>query len=691
MGAVHGRRNPQDVTLQTSGDRKRTRRVLFWVGALAAAVRLVYFSEHTQSAFFGAPVLDEKFYDTIARALVEGRDFAAINPGFRPLLYPQFLAVSYRLGGDWGFALASLAQHFLGVLTAVLVAALAIRLHRRPVAGAVAGGLYVLAGPPLFFEGEILITALFTFLVTVLLWILTRAGLGARRAPIWLAVGMWTAFAAQARPNILLFLAAFPAAALLFERRWADEPSSVESRPGMLLRILFGALPVIGVFLVLAVVGVIQKERIGRFQLLPNAGGINFYLGNKAGADGMIPRQDRSITYGEEYRDSVQVFSVEAYAQDHQESVDPLNVDLGAVDPAEVSRYWRARTLREIGDDPGRWLGLMSRKLFFLLWNREIPNNKSYAFIRDQESVLLRYLPVRWWLLLSLGLVGSVHAWRRGDRHLLFWVATLVLFLALGILLFFVNSRYRVPLWPAMAILAGGALPELADRWRERTFGKLGLWVASIVVLVVLSLFNWLAVPAQSHGRDHFFRSLAYWEKGDLERAELDARQSVRLDPDAAAARFQLGNTALAAGHLQLAFESYIAAASLAPGEPRIFNNLGILYERWQRYDDAYRSYLAAIALAGDYGPALVNAALLELRTGLTDRAETRIHRAAVAGHDSVALTAARAFLAEQRGQIREAEKLMDLARRRDPVVAARLESARLPNLSLQDIGARLE
>ena len=659
-------------------EQKRIRRVLFWVGALALAVRLLYFGEHSRSAFFGVPVLDEKFYDTVARALAEGRDFSVINPGFRPLLYPLFLAAAYRLGGDWGFALAAAAQHLLGVATAVLVAALAIRLHRRASAGAVAGGLYALAGPPLFFEGELLITALFTFLVTALLVILSRAEPDLKTAPAWLAAGLLTGLAAQARPNVLLLLAAFPAAALLFRGPagpWFT-PSSRRSR------LLLPAIALTGAGVMLLVFAVLQSRWIGRFQILPTAGGINFYLGNKAGADGMIPRQDESVTYGEEYRDSVQVFAVEAYRRE----IPPAGDAEAAIDPAAVSRYWTSRTLAEIRGDPGRWLGLMGKKLLYLAWNREIPNNKSYAFVRAEESTLLRHLPVRWWLLLSLAAVGGAYAWRRGRRRTLFWIAAFLALHSLGLVLFFVNSRYRIPMWPAMAVLAGGALPWLIDRGRQQAWGKLAAAAAAVAALAAASLTDWLGIPPQDYGRDLFFRSFAHLQKGDLEAAEADARRSVELDPDDAAAQFQLGNVALAAGHLEVAFESYLAASSVAPEEPRIFNNLGILYERWQRPTDAYRAYLTAVSLAGDYPPALVNAALLELRAGFVDRAGPKLRRAEALGFDSVALTCARAFLARAEGREEEAAKLLELARRRDAEAVVRLEASQQP-LSPADIG----
>ena len=429
---------------------------------------------------------------------------------------------------------------------------------------------------------------------------------------------------------------------------------------------------------------------------MPTAGGINFYLGNKAGADGMIPRQDESVTYGEEYRDSVQVFAVEHYREG-------LGTDGGTeepIDPAAVSRYWTARTVDEIRGDPRRWLGLMGRKILYLAWNREIPNNKNYAFIRKEESALLRRLPVRWWLLLALAPLGLAHARGRGDRRLLYWTAAWLGLYALGLVLFFVNSRYRIPMWPATAILAGGALPWLAELrplggrggklQRRRAWGKLAASAATAAAVVALSLPNWLGVPPQSYARDFFFRSLAQLEKGDLEAAEADARKSVELDAGDAAAQFQLGNTALAAGHFEVAFQSYVAAASLAPDEPRIFNNLGILNERWERPAGAYRSYLVALSLAPDYAPALLNAALLELRAGLADRAAEKLRRAADLRVDTVVLTCARAFLERARGREDEARDLLEAARRRDPETAARLEADQRP-LRPADIGVRVE
>src|SRR5690349_17558159 len=123
---------------------------------LGLIVRIGFFLEHAHSPSFGVPTLDQTYYDTVARMLLAGQDLHGLH-GFRPLLYPLFLAVWYKLGGPWGIDLALLVQHLLGVGTGLLVALLAARAFKHRLSGLVAGTLFLLAPVPLYFEGELLI------------------------------------------------------------------------------------------------------------------------------------------------------------------------------------------------------------------------------------------------------------------------------------------------------------------------------------------------------------------------------------------------------------------------------------------------------------------------------------------------------------------------------------------------------
>ena len=628
------------------------RRLWLWTATLAFLVRCAYVIEHSSSAFFGIPILDEAFYDSVAKALIDGSPIAEVNPAFRPMLYPAFLAVLYRVADGWGYTAAVLVQHALGIITTVLVADLGRRVFGRVAAGACAGALYALAGPPLYFESQLLNTALFTALVTIFLALPTASS--ARRWGLWALAGVVLGIAAQARPNVLPVLAAAPLLAL-----WNPWKATLKSR------CLAVVSMVAGTFAILALAGLAHAPFFGGFHLLPTSGGVNFYLGNKAGADGMIPRQDRHASYGDRYQDSVQVFSEQVYLE-----------ETGAtppVSPRAVSNFWYRKTLGDALEDPARVLRLLGRKALLLLWNHEIPNNKSFHFAAEQ-SRLLPWLPVRFAVLLTLGCLGLWAAWRRGERKLLVWILLFSSAYAAGIVLFFVNARYRIPLWPALAVLAGGGLVAAFEAVRTRSIRAIPLWVwAAAGALCLVSSVNWLGVEPETPYRDYFFRSLAFQQKGDLDAARVDAQRAVDLAPNDAAAQFQLGSLALLQEDLETAERHLSIATRLLPSEPRVLNNLGIVLERRKEYSRAFLAYLKATQAGPDFSAAWVNLALMELRAGEVKRAAKRIERAEALGDRSVALQCARAFLEIKRGNIKVGQAILAGAIKRDEELAKRL------------------
>lgn len=625
-----------------------------WLVVIGCLVRLTYLAEHAASPFFGSAVLDELYYDTVARLLLLGQDISEVNPGFRPLLYPFYLAASYAVAsfagvGEWGRELAVFGQHLLGIGTALLVMALAERIYPQRGVGFAAGLVYLLAGPPLFFEGELLIAALASFLLAAFLLFLARlASSGNWRDGI--VAGVLLVTAAQARPNVIVLLAALVLAACLGARQRGGQAATVPVVTSVVVP------SVLAVGLAAVCWGAVQAPWTQRFQLLGGSGGVNLYLGNKAGADGMIPRQDRATTYAEEYRDSVQVFAEEIFREDKGRA---------ATDSAELSSYWTGRALAEIRTDPAAWLALMARKWTYLTWNAEIPNNKTYAFAVQHESALLRWLPVRWWLLFALAPLGIAVAWREAaTRPAVLSLAAAVLLYGAIIVLFFVNSRFRIPLWPVLSVFAAGGGWALLEAVRERQ-RRAVLWGAGVAVLAVISWVNWWGVELPGFERDFFFRSIAHLERGNAEAALADAQASVALRDDDAAAWYQLGTAALALDDGPTAWEAFVRAAQLQPEEPRVWNSLGVALERQGRFAEAYAAYHQALQRLQNFAPAMVNAALLELRAGLVERAGARLRQ--IPEHESPAAFVAWAVIAERQGRNVEAEGLRERARAVDP------------------------
>src|SRR6266478_7376327 len=81
------------------------KKALIFLFLLGLIVRIGFFVEHARTPSFGVPTLDQKYYDTVARMLLAGEDLRELH-GFRPLLYPMFLAFCYKVGGSWGPDLA---------------------------------------------------------------------------------------------------------------------------------------------------------------------------------------------------------------------------------------------------------------------------------------------------------------------------------------------------------------------------------------------------------------------------------------------------------------------------------------------------------------------------------------------------------------------------------------------------------
>lgn len=618
-----------------------------WSGATALVVRLVGVVQEARSVFFAFPVLDERYYLGAARALLGLPEGVALD-GFRTLGYPVFLAFFLGVAGpEDGAVAALLAQHLLGVATGVLVALTARRWAESDGAGLAAGALWALAGPPVFYEGQILATTLFTFLMALQVFLATGGGL--RRLG---AAGAVTGLLARVRPNGLLFAAAYAAAPLWEPRR---------------RRALVALVPLAALAAVHLAGSLAETPWTGRWVPLAGSGGVNLYLGNERGADGLVPRQDLPVPAVEEYRDSVQVWSEMEFARDFPGE---------EATPAAVSRYWTERTKAEVLGCPGCWLRLMGRKATALFAGREVPNHRSYAFTAREEVPLLGWLPVRWWLLVGLAPLGVAAMLASGRRREALWGLAFAFLHALGVLLFFVNSRYRLPLWPPACAWAGLGLVELRRLGAGRRWGRLAAGSAAALLLAGLSWGVSALLPLPADGRDHFYRSLAGQQRGRTLEALEDARRAVGAAPRDPAYRVQVGNLLLALGRPGEAAAALAAAVRLDPAQPIAHNNLGVALEGAGRVEEARATYRAALRLAPGYRPARENLALLELGQGRFDAAREALGASGGSGRPTARGLAAEGLLALAAGDCERGERLLERARALDRVAVDALVAA---------------
>jgi tetratricopeptide (TPR) repeat protein len=622
---------------------------------LGLIVRLAFLLEHAKSPSWGVPTLDQVYYDTVAKMLLAGEDLHELH-GFRPLLYPIFLAVWYKIGGVWGVDLALLVQHLLGVATGLMVAFLGARLFRHRLSGLLGGLLYVLAPVPLYFEGELLIEPSYVFLICVGLLLTVRAAeaQGMKSGWLWLLSGAWTVLTAQARANILVFLGVYPFFAVW--RAWHTRNKAALSPLLGLLGGLLMALP-------WAWINMSQSDH---FHLLPNAGGVALYLGNKRTADGMVPEQERRIQYGERYQDSVEVWAREEYekaqrAQGRQPDTDPM----------AISHYWVGRTIDEIRAAPASWLRLMLKKCWLTLWNAEVPNNKAFAFLQ-QEYFWLRVLPVRWVVLLMLAPAGIWAAAKWGRRDDLFILLVYAGFYSAANVAFFICDRYRYPVWPVMAVLAGGGCLVTLELIRRRRIREIAFLVVGMGLMAVLSLHNWMGAKLPSYARDYLFRSIAWYDRGRFDQALGDINQSVELDPLDATAFQHRGNVLFALNRFEAAKASFEQALKLSPGDAATWNNLGATFEAMGRTDDALSAFRRAVECTTPSKNAFLSIACILIRAGRLDEAALVLDQVEkLKRNPDATILATRSVVERRRGQAQLAEALEQRARRMDPEAAA--------------------
>jgi Tfp pilus assembly protein PilF len=604
---------------------------------------------------YGVLTLDQKYYDTVARMLLAGEDLHVLH-GLRPLLYPMFLAFWYKLGGAHGVDVAIIVQHLCGIGTGVAVALLGTRLFRHRLSGLIGGVLFLLAPVPLYFEGELLIESSYTFLICLVLLLHLRAANATswRSALLWTLGGALTILTAQARANFLVFMAVYPAFAAW---RWWHVRR---------LNAFVPLLGLLGAVLMAIPWGFINKRQSTSFQWLPSAGGVNLYLGNAQDADGMVPEQARRVTYGERYEDSVEIWAREEY-----ESAMRAEHRQPETSPMAVSKYWSHRAWEEIKAAPGPWLRLIAKKCWLTFWNAEIPNNRAFAFLR-RESNWLRFLPVRWVVLLMLFPAGIWAAAKWGNRDALL-ILLVYAFLYLGAnIAFFICDRYRYPVWPVMAVIGGGGLLATLETIRcGRKLASAAL-LAAMALMALISLPNWFGAKLPSFARDYLFRSIAWYEKGHFPEALSDVDRSLELAPGEITALHHRGNVLFALKRYQEAGVAYEQALKFIPEDSGIWNNYGMSLGELGRTNDALQAFRRATECKPPNKNAFLQIAILQIRLNHPDDAAAILNQ--LEKYDpkpNAAALALRSVLARKHGDAPQADALERQARALDADAAS--------------------
>jgi tetratricopeptide (TPR) repeat protein len=443
-----------------------SRRDALLVGGLAFFVRVVYFLTANGPAFRN-PLIDGDQYDFLAERIASGQGLPA-EPFWQPPLFPLLLSVLYRVCGHTFWA-----PRLLSALLTALTAALVTDLVRRASApgrrwpSLVAGCALALYGPSIFYDGELLPTALGTFLGTLALWVtLTQRPQFDRN----IVTGVLSGLSALAL-GPLLFLAPVLGFFASAEQRL--------SRGARALRVLVTC----GAALVIVLpVTVFNLRQSGELIPISANAGINLWIGNNPEADKTF-----AIRPGEEWE--------EMLAEPGQQGI----TTAGGQDA-----YFAHKARAFCADQPLACARGLLQKGRLLVIGREIPRNEDLYTLRRQSPVLaatvfrLGTFGFPFALIFPFAMAGTLVGFARSSpekRRITSTTLAAVLALAAGPVIFLVAGRYRLPMIPALLVLVGIGLDGLVapgDEPDSRRFA----WPPLAVVAAVLA-FGLTLVPAR--------------------------------------------------------------------------------------------------------------------------------------------------------------------------------------------------
>lgn len=567
-------------------------RVGWLVFALALAVRVAYVLEADASPLFAHPAVDAKTYTYHAQRLAAGNWLGeGEGPFWQPPLYPYFLGAIKALFSAWFFYAARFVQALLGAA----VCAMSWWLGRavfNPAVGLLAGVGAALCGPLIFFDGELLPASLAACVDLLALVLLVRAW---RRPSGWGFLGAGAAFGvgALAVPTVLVFAVAVPIV-LLWLRR-----------PGWLWAGAFA----LGVSLAVAPVawrnGAIGGDWVG---ISYNAG-INLYIGNNP-----------------DYAETVRIrpgWEWDALVtQPAREGIER---------PSAKSAYFAARAWEYIRDDSLGWLGLMGHKLGAFWHGDELGRNQPIYFWRAYSEVLSATLWKAGGLAFPFGLIAPLALWgmllslrRIGPT----WPLLYALSYCLGVVVFFVAARYRVPVLPVLIVFAAYGLWALWDWGRAGRWRSLGLGLAVCAAFAVLANRSLTPMDLAGDAAIHYNLGNAYAEAGDKQRALAAFERAVAEDLEYWQAWLNLGGVKAALGDLAGGEEIFARVAQKAPQQVEPWMNWAHVRIMRRDFAGAFDCYESALAANPKLLPAYVEMIRLYGHKGDLARAAHVLQRA---------------------------------------------------------------
>ena len=570
----------------------------------ALLVRILAFSNFSNSLYGDFLLYDERVYQTWASHILDGKPFVVHD--FGPL--PAYvMAGVYKLISN-NPVYIRMVNIIFGIFTCLFIYCIGRDLANRTI-GLLACLIAALYKPFIFFSITILKESLglFLFSATIYLFIslmkdsdtppVTQGnqeeGQGKRKRP-WvrysgriLFLGITAGLLINVRQNCVVLLPVFPLLLL-----WMMHKKVFPLQKAVLTITVF----LIGLFLSLSPFLIRNYHATGEFRASP-AGGFNLYLANNL---------NNPYPY---YRPVSFATSVPA-GQATQFIIEASRRVGKKLSPKEASSFWTREVIQTAREHPGAFAWKLWQKTLVLFNQFEAEDNYDLNFI--SRFVPFFRLPFfAFWFVFPLGMAWMILSIRKSQKTL--GLSVVFLIYALTLIAFFSNMRIRIPLLVILIPYAAMGFDMFFKVLKKQV--PMAEGYRYLIVFAMLTVIEFLPVTGTGDMTAHYNthainlaskgferEAIRYWEKSSgmnrpysayannalaavsFRKGDLEAgKRYLALIPDASLAAAQkhelMGDILLREGRTNEAVAAYRRSLSVNAGQRGVYMKMIRIFE----------------------------------------------------------------------------------------------------------------
>jgi tetratricopeptide (TPR) repeat protein len=163
-----------------------------------------------------------------------------------------------------------------------------------------------------------------------------------------------------------------------------------------------------------------------------------------------------------------------------------------------------------------------------------------------------------------------------------------------SIIIFYIFSRYRLPIVPLFIIFSSYAINWFTKEIIQKK------WKTPLVFGIICLLFYLFSHIKMNEiesnlAVSHANMGFSYKKLGDTSNAKLEYEKAIKVDPDCALAHYNLGTAYQEKGLIEDAIKEYKTTIKITPNDIEARYNLGNAYQEKGLIEDAIKEYKMVI------------------------------------------------------------------------------------------------